>query len=300
MLISYDKNDKQGLKFLLLMIFAMVLWGSSWISAKLIAGEASSETIAFWRLLFTFISFVPIMILKKEPFALNKKELFLVITSGFLFALYNKLFFMGLKTGLAGKGGIIVTTLNPVFTFFITITFLKYKASPLQITGLILGLSGGAILIKIWDITIDELIKSGNLYFVLGAFTWALLTVVGQHTQKALTFIAFCFYMYGFASLFSFVFAIHKEPFSVLECGVFFWAHILFLSVIVVSIATTLYFIASAKIGSNKASSFTFLVPCVAIFFAWLILNEIPDIQIFIGGSLSLIAIYLINIKPEN
>ncbi|MGE5605870.1 MAG: hypothetical protein ACM3YE_09280 [Bacteroidota bacterium] len=54
------ERKKDTIGFFILMISAMVAWGGSWPSAKVIAGMAEAEVLVFWRFSMTFISFIPI------------------------------------------------------------------------------------------------------------------------------------------------------------------------------------------------------------------------------------------------
>ncbi len=281
--------------FYLVMIFAMIVWGSSWISAKSISGFTHPQVIAFWRLFLTFVSFIPIYFIKEKKFSLCRKQVLLLLFAGVLLALYNKLFFLGLQNGLPGKGGISVTTLNPLCTFLITITLLHHATSKLQIFGLGLGLCGGLILIEIWKINYPDLLASGNLFFIISAVVWAVLTIVTQYTLKTMSYLKYSFFVYGISAAVSYLFAINHSPFAISQFPAVYWPHILYLSVVVISFATTIYFFAADKIGSNKASSFTFLVPFTAVSLSWIVFGEEPTIPTICGGILALAAIYLIN-----
>ena len=78
-----------------------------------------------------------------------------------------------------------------------------------------------------------------------------------------------------------------------------FWIALIYLAVFGQTIATTIFFMASGKLGSEKTSSFMFLVPLFALISAWLILDEPIQTHIIIGGTISIIAVYFIN-KRKN
>ena len=67
------------------------------------------------------------------------------------------------------------------------------------------------------------------------------------------------------------------------------------LAVGAMAFGTSIYFQASTELGPKKASSFIFTVPISAMLFAIIILNEPLFITTLIGGSLGIIAVYLIN-----
>jgi len=85
----------------------------------------------------------------------------------------------------------------------------------------------------------------------------------------------------------------------VFDQGTKFWTALIYLAVLGQSVATTIFFIASAKLGSQKTSSFMFLVPVFSLLVAWIVLEESMQPHILVGGALSLIAVYFINKKDR-
>jgi len=53
----------------------------------------------------------------------------------------------------------------------------------------------------------------------------------------------------------------------------------------------------SGKLGSQRTSSFMFLVPVFALLSAWIVLGEPLQIHIIIGGLISMLAVLFINKK---
>ncbi|HRP54294.1 MAG TPA: DMT family transporter, partial [Fluviicola sp.] len=78
-----------------------------------------------------------------------------------------------------------------------------------------------------------------------------------------------------------------------------FWGNMLFSSVITTTLATTTYFIATSRIGAEKASSFIFLVPFTAGISAYFILGETLKWNTIVGGLFGIVAVYMLNRKKE-
>ncbi|MCX6639656.1 MAG: DMT family transporter [bacterium] len=304
-LTTLHKNPSNAL-FTLLMLLAMTAWGGSWVSAKLIAHLESPEVLIFWRFLFTFVSFLPVMLILKKSFRLSRSGLLKVVLGALLIVGYNKFFFLGLQFGLAGAGGVLVTTLNPVLTFLFALLLFKKAISRNQILGLILGFIGGAILLEIWKFSAEHLLHSGNAYFLIASVSWALLTLTSEKSRNDLSPIVFSFYVYGVSALLDLFLAMpHGGVFKVFQHDALFWLNIVYLSIFATTFATTVYFIASGRLGSQKASSFIFLVPVSAVLLSWGMLHETPKIPTIIGGLIAISAVYLINfgkkaVQPNN
>jgi len=288
---------KRTKTFHVLMSLAMLIWGGSWVSAKLIAGMLPSQVLVFYRFLFTFLCYGAVLIIIREKPRLSRRSFVQIILATLFYVMYSQLFFAGLRTGFAGIGGVLVTTLNPIFTFIIASSLFKRSVTWREIGGLMIGICGGGVILRIWDLDTRLLLESGNLFFLLAAFVWASLTVSSQHAQKDLSVWTYSFYINGFATVFQIPFAAPEGITGVFHLGPFFWAQMTYLSLISTTFATTIYFYATDKLGPRRASSFTFLVPLCAIVMSWLILDEKPGISIIAGGIIAIIAVYIINYK---
>ncbi|EMF82870.1 EamA-like transporter family protein [Leptospira weilii serovar Topaz str. LT2116] len=153
-------------KFYALLVIAMISWGFAWPSAKLIVKTQHPNVIIFWRFLATALSLLPVVFWRKGFFRLpNYKVLFQITIGGVLYTIYNQFFLLGLKNGLAGAGGVLVTTMNPIFTYMFVHSFQKKLPSTREGIGLLLGLLGGCILLRLWELDLDSLFRSGNIFF---------------------------------------------------------------------------------------------------------------------------------------
>ena len=110
------------------MFIAMTLWSGSWISGKLISGGTLHFQFIFWRFVITSICYLIIYLvsIKKNNeypgsgrILRNPPLMVMIILSAIALIGYNTMFILGLTTGLAGKGGVIMTTLNPLIGFII-------------------------------------------------------------------------------------------------------------------------------------------------------------------------------------
>ncbi len=286
-----------NIRFFLLLITAMVSWGISWPIAKVIANLVPIHVLVFWRFLLTFLSVIPLLFFLKIPYKLKASKDYLdVLIGGIIYTLYNQFFFLGLSNGLPGAGGVLVTTLNPIVTFFVVALILRRGVSKRQMIGLFFGLIGGLIILKIWEQSIDSLVQSGNLFFLLCAFTWAVLSLNSQRSGKKMSPVVYSLYVYGFGSIIEFLFTIgDSHLMDVWSFGAQFWLSVFYLSVISTTFGTTVYFYAATKLGSDIASSFIFIVPLSAYLSSIFMLGEEIQCPVLIGGGFAIIAVYLIN-----
>lgn len=291
------RTSNKAALFNSLVVVSMIIWGGSWVSGKVIADVLPAETLTFWRFLINLVSFVPILVLLRQPIKLNRSASVYILLGSVCMGLYLYLFFKGLTYGFAGVGGVMVSTMVPLATFIFSVILLKQKLVRKDYIGLALGLIGGCILLEIWSLDWNNLFISGNLYFLLCAVLWALLTICSQKAAEWVSPLVFSFFVYAFCSVLYFFLALPKEILGVFKQGSFFWLNMLYLAIISSTLATTVYFFASSRLSSYKASSFVFLVPFSALMLSWIFLGEVPKISTITGGLTALAAVYLINVR---
>lgn len=279
------------------MIFAMLFWGGSWVSSKYVTQTCHPQVASFIRFFLTFLAFFPMMFFFKQSFILNRIQFFRILMSSFLMVAYFQLFFFGLSIGLAGIGGVIVTGLNPLFIFLLSLVFFHKKTHLKEIFALFFGLAGTLLILQIWQISYERLVLNGNLFYLIAAVTWAFVTLSSQYAQEKVSLWVYSFYLYFFSTLIQFFFAL---PYSIpgsLSQNTSFWLNMAYLALLPSIFSNTVYFYAASSWGSKKTGFFTFLVPFASIFFSFVFLGESPALFTLFGGGLVIFAVYLIQSK---
>lgn len=277
----------------------MIAWGGTWINAKVLSTYLSPNELTFWRFLFSFVCLIFVFKPLKISFKISRYNLLLSIICGVILAIYNQVFFLGTKYGLASFGGVLVTSLIPIVTFILVSLIKRKSPSPNEIFGMLLGAIGAMIILKIWSFDMSDILKSGNLYFFLATIIWPILTIISAY-QKNGSPIQFSFYMFLVTTIIELFFLkFHLTNIFLLDFT--FWINMLLLSVYGTTFATTVYFISVSKLGSNATSSFFFVVPLSAIIFSVIFLKESVGVPLILGGILTILAVYVINgIHPKH
>jgi len=277
------------------MIFAMLIWGASWPSGKIIGEYSNPNIIMVWRFIFAAFTIAIFMPFLKINLQRPKSSLTYIIIAAFCLIAYNYNYLKGTQIGLASLGGVIVPTLSPIITYLIVAKMFNKNIHKKDFIGICLGILGGLILIRIWEINFVDLISSGNIYFILAAFAWSIVTICTQKSNEDLHFLNFSLWLYMLAFLLSFIFAPWNQLIQVLDHDLKFWIHFLIISVGAIGFGTTIFFLATMRIGSEKSSSFMYLVPTSAIGLSIILLDESLASSTILGGALTISAVYLIN-----
>ena len=278
-------------------MIAMVTWGLSWTNAKIVGMYGDAPLMTFWRFVFATLSFAPIVYFTKNSFSINGKSLRFIALNALFMTSYNYFYFRGTQVGLAGAGGVLVTTLNPINTAILAAILFNIPLYRKDIAGMIIGFIGGGMIMNIWNMDMDLFLQSGNTHFLLASLSWAAVTLITSRSKDVMPFIPYSFWSFGIASLLSFLLAFDQPLLSIFQFDWVFWLNMMSLAVGAMAFGTTIYFLASRQLGPQKASSFIFTVPVTAMLFAMLFLNEELTITIAIGSILAMFAVYLINKK---
>lgn len=275
------------------MVFAMTAWGASWVNAKVLSDYITAQELIFYRYFVTTITLFPLLIILRKSLKIDLKTLFLALLASIFLVVYSIFFFNGTKLGTSGLGGAFVTTLTPILTFVLLVSFFGKKFVKKDIFALILGAIGVATILNIWIFSLEQILVTANLYFIYASFAWSFLTITNSKL-KSIGHLIFTFYVYIFTTIIGF-FITPFESGNILSMDWIFWLNFLSISIVSTTFATSIYFVAITKLGANEASSFIFLVPFNAIFLSWLFLDEPIYITTIIGTILTITAVSMLN-----
>ncbi len=277
------------------MSIAMFSWAIAWTNAKIVNEYLSFNNLIFLRFLVGFISVYPLIIKTSIVKFLTYQNLKFIIPASIIFYIYNLFFFMGTHYGYAGKGAVLVTTLNPIITFII-MSIIQKRIQKKQFIGILLGFLGGLFIMNVFNEGLSNIIHINNVFFLICAFTWGVNTVITNYGQKDIPPFHFIFFCYFFTTLISLPFT-NLFEINFLNLDFRFYLNFIIVSIGAMSFGTSVYLYATPKLGPIKASAFIFSVPFIALGTANIFLGEPITQNVVIGGIISLVAIYIVNKK---
>lgn len=281
--------------FYILMVLAMIFWGASWISTKVLTNYVNEYELVFLRMGICFITLFPIIYFFKFSFKLDIKSFFLVFIASLVLTSYSISMFIGLKHGSAGFGGALVTTLIPINTFIIVAILSRKTISLKHSFALLLGAFGVLNMLNIWNFNLNEIFSKDTLYFLLSSILWPILTIITAKASKIHAFV-FTFYTYIISSVVLIIFFVDTSIFErVIEFDFIFWFNLFVITILSTTFATSIYFIGATKLGTKEVSSFIFLVPATALIIGAIFLGEKITLNTVIGTVFTIIAIYILN-----
>lgn len=219
-----------------------------------------------------------------------------MLWAGILTSLFNYLFFAGLSHGQAGYGGTMVTSLAPIITYILSISFLGTNVSARQITALFIGIFGALILLRV-PFEGFAFLNVESSYFLECAIVWAVVTIIAQKATKRAHLMFHTLVVFGIAAIINLLFALPHHPFDFTAYDTTFWVTIVFIGLVPGTFSTALYFVSAGKVGAHRTGVFMFIVPVGAIISSWFVYGEALALSTLIGCLLAFTAVILFNMK---
>ena len=218
---------KEELKFTIIMVLAMITWGYSWAGAKILGPYGDVSAKIFLRFFLASIALIPILLKYRIPFTVSKSGLQFILINAISLCSYNYFYFRSTHMGLAGVGGVLVTTLNPILTSTVVFCFVDKSVRLKDLIGLAIGFIGGSIIIRFWEMDLNLMIQSGSLFYILASFSWVSVTLSSQKSKNHIHFLSYSFWSFVVAAGFSFLFCNLSDIAVTINYDRYFWINIL-------------------------------------------------------------------------
>jgi drug/metabolite transporter (DMT)-like permease len=273
-----------------------IIWGSSFILMKLGLETLSPYQVATIRMLSAGIVLIPFAM---EGFrTIKKNELAYVILSGLLGSFFPAYLFCIAETKIDSSIAGILNALTPLFTISVGVFFFQLKASKQKIIGVLVGFVGLCLLFLAQKNINFENFSYAFLVLIATLFYGINVNMVSKHLHNTgsmnIAAVAFTFliipcliilYLTGYFTLPLFSGAVLKSTgFSAL------------LGLGGSAVATVLYYKLVKSAGGLFASTVTYGIPFVAVFWGVLGGESINLLQ-YVCMVIILIGVWLANKK---
>jgi drug/metabolite transporter (DMT)-like permease len=279
-------------------LFAVIVWGFSFIATKDALGEVSPVVIVFIRQLLGIIFLGVVAKKQKNSFAMKARDLKWIIILAAIACIHLWIQVTGLQWTTASNTGWIIGT-TPVFMVMLGLLFFKEKISSLQITGIIISFLGLLILVSKGDFSsINFITNKGDALVIGSSVTWAIYSLVNKKITFHYSPVMTTFYLFVFVAVLISPFAINQENInSVLKLSTGGWFSILFLGILCSGAAYALWAQALSEMSTSRVGAFLYIEPFVTFFGAWLLLGERVTVLTLISGLIIIGGVFLVNRK---
>lgn len=193
------------------LIVGVFFLSTSAIFVKLI--HAPVDIIAFYRLFFSWIIMLPILIINKnlrfELKSLTLKQYFLGSVSGLLLAAHYIFWFESLNYTSVSSSTALVT-LQPIFAVILGYVLFKDKTNYIGIFGIIISILGSGF-IGWQDFQNNTLALYGDFLALFAAFIITGYFFIGQFLRKDISVLSYSIIGYASSSFFLLFYSIFKN-----------------------------------------------------------------------------------------
>lgn len=280
-------------------IIAHVIWGFTFVVAKLTLQEFPPMSLAFLRFALATLLISPFLFTEKNKIEIQKEDLPWLFAIGVLMVTLNIAFFY---TGLLRTNVIsasVLTMIIPIFSVFLGWTFFKEKVYVVNLAGIALGLLGAILIIGLPTLAfggqISPQVIIGDILIILASISWVAGAVISRKMLKKYSSLTITTIMFGTGVITFLLPAINEYlqnpgwPSQVTWLGIF---GLVFIAVASSICAYFLFEWGLAKIGVIQANLFHYIEVPIAATLAIIVLGENLQFSFIIGGLLIAIGVY--------
>ncbi|MGE5249990.1 MAG: DMT family transporter [Bacteroidota bacterium] len=281
-------------------VFAVVVWGATFIATKIALQEASPATIVWVRFAIGVVILGTAVVLRGEFELPQRGDVAYLALLGFLGVSFHQwLQSTGLQTAQATTTAWIVAS-TPVFIAILGWLVLKEKFGPIRLAGIILAAAGVLTVVSKGNIGALAAGKEGtigDLLIFISAINWAVYTVLSRRELERHPAARMMFYLMLFGWLFVnvWIFGFGPGLSELAGLSAKAWAAILVLGVFGSGLAYIAYYDALQALPASQLGAFLNIEPLVTTLMAAAMIGEAITSVTLLGGAVILLGVYLVN-----
>ncbi len=280
-------------------LFAVAVWGASFIATKVVLRDISPVTIVWLRFAMG-VFILGIAVTARKQFALlNSSEWPYFALLGFLGITFHQwLQSNALQTSAASTTAWIVAT-TPVFMAILGWFVLREKLGWVKILGILLAFIGVLVIVYNGDlraISLRSFGKPGDILVLISAINWTVFSVLSRRGLKKhpAAFIMFYVMLLGWL-LTSILFFATQSVSEIQNLTASGWAGLAFLGIFCSGLAYIAWYDALQTLGAAETGVFLYIEPLVTVIVAFFVLSETISFASLLGGGIIILGVWLVN-----
>ncbi|RLC94778.1 MAG: EamA family transporter [Chloroflexi bacterium] len=264
---------------------AAFLFGFAGLFGKLVS--LNPVAIVCGRTFFAgLVLFISLSYLGDSIAVHSTRDLVTLCLSGLVLAVHWFTFFYSIQISTVAIGLLTFSTF-PLFVTFMEPYFFAEQLRPFDIFVALIVVVGLVLVIPEFDFS--NSVTQGVLWGVLAGFTFAILSLLNRKHVQTYSPLVVAFYQHVFAAIFTLPILVFMRI-SPTAKDVFLLA---ILGIFCTALAQTLFIGSLVHIKAQLASVISGLEPVYGVFFALVLLGEVPSMRTIVGGCIILGAVFL-------
>jgi drug/metabolite transporter (DMT)-like permease len=280
-------------------LFAVVVWGGSFIATKIAVGQMSPVAVVWLR----FAMGIPLLgaaVFLRKQFAWPKPaEWGYFALLGFIgISFHQWLQSNGLQTAQATTTAWIVST-APVFIALLAWMVLKERITLVQGFGVGVALLGVIVVVSkgnLGNFFAGQFGVIGDFLIFISAINWAVFSILSRRGLKEHPSTRMTFWVMTLGWLITSVaFFTQGGPAQIPHLDSHGWVAMIFLGIFTTGLAYIAWFDALATLPATQTGAFLYIEPLTSMVVAALILGEQVTWASLLGGAVILLGVWLVN-----
>ena len=280
-------------------LFAVIVWGASFIATKIALQDVSPITVV-WLRFGMGVVILGIAVTVRKQFALPKRnEWSYFALVGFLGITFHQwMQSTALMTSRASTTAWLVAT-TPIFMALLGWLILKEKLRWLQTSGIVLATLGVLIVVSDGDptaISFKQFGQPGDILILISSVNWAVFNALSRHGLKSHPAARMMFFVMTIGWLFTTVLLFTGPGLGeIIQLSFNGWLGIAFLGIFCSGLAYIAWYDALQALPTGQLGAFLYLEPPVAVIVAAFILAESITWAALLGGGIILFGVWMVN-----
>ncbi|NKE72252.1 DMT family transporter [Candidatus Manganitrophus noduliformans] len=280
------------------LVLINLLWGGNVVSIKLGAGEISPLTMATLRFLIGGSVILLYAAFRKIGLGLARKEVFLHLMNGLLFAVQIALFYLGTFRTSASHASVLINT----HLFFVAVLahffILHDRLSVRKISGLALAFLGAVVLFRDRPERAMETVSLlGNSFVLISAFVLAVKIIYIKRLIERIDPVKVVFWEMAIGvpllGLIAFFFGETLPD----RASARLMGAMLYQGIVVGAFCFVASTVLLKRYAASSIASFSVLVPFFGVTLSHLFLGDPLTPHLTIGGGMIILGIGIVNIR---
>lgn len=280
-------------------LFAVVVWGASFIATKIAVGQISPIAVVWVRFAIGIpILFAAVLMRKQFAFPQGKEWLYFALLGFLGISFHQWLQSNGLQTSEATTTAWIIAT-TPAFLSILGWLVLKEKLTLVQTAGIVLAMVGVLVVVSKGDftsLTIGKFGAPGDVLILISSVNWAVFSILSRRGLKDHPSTRMTFWVMTIGWLITSVAFVGQGRFAELpQLDSRGWWSLIYLGIFTTGLAYIAWFDVLSQLPAAQSGAFLFLEPPSSMIVAAIILNEQVTLAAVIGGAVILFGVWLVN-----
>ncbi|MFJ3390489.1 DMT family transporter [Lysinibacillus sp. NPDC086135] len=285
------------LKIISAHFITIIIWASAFPGIRVALMAYSPEHLSLLRLLIGSFVLIIIAVIRKIPLP-KLKDIPIILLLGFLgFTVYQVALNYGEQTISAGVASLLVST-TPILTALLAVFFYREKLGLWGWVGSLVGFCGVAF-ISVGGSTESFTFNTGIVIILVASLSESIYFVFRHRYLEKYGAIPFTMYAIWSGTIFMLLFSPGLSE-AIMDAPLNATLVILYLGIFPTIIPYFTLAYVTSRTGAAEATSTLYLTTVFAFLIAWIWLGEVPHFSAITGGLITLIGVFIANIKKED